>query len=201
MADGSLDQQNGRLSGRHYLLERYAEATLKSFKYFFFYVVSLTIDFQFSNRNISRCLSTQTNCCVRQGLHHALPTPGSEHSKGSLSKRTKRIGRRVLRRQDTPPTLPANSLFYSSKVWISPFPQQLLAFKQFGLNLTHSRSNESTPFRTHQLLARAQSTQSFSAKHCHKMVSCALGYPASASKLCGWAFSYVHSFMIELVIN
>ena len=103
------------------------------------------IDHWFSNRNISRCLSTQTNCCVKQGLYHALPTPRSEHSKGSLSKRTKRIGRRVLRRQDTPPTLPANSIVYSSKVWISPFPQQLLASQQFGLSLTHSRSNESTP--------------------------------------------------------
>ena len=150
MADGSLDQQNGRRSGRHYLLERYAETTLKSFKYFFFLghvgmLFHWPLIFNFSNRNISRCLSTQTNCCVKQGLYHALPTPRSEHSKGSLSKRTKRIGRRVLRRQDTPPTLPANSLFFSSKVWISPFPQQLLTFKQFGLSLTHSRSNERTP--------------------------------------------------------
>ncbi len=49
-------------------------------------------------------------------LYHALPTPRSEHSKGSLSKRTKRIiDRQVLRRQYTPPTLPANSLFFSSR--------------------------------------------------------------------------------------
>ena len=129
MADGSLEQQNGRLSGRHYLLEGYAETAPKRASNICFFgtcldVVSLTIDFQiFAPEDVemsiySSKLLRKTRLVPRKHfwLYHALPTPRSEHSKGSLSKRTKRIiDRQVLRRQDTSPTLPANSLFYSSR--------------------------------------------------------------------------------------
>lgn len=103
------------------------------------------IDHWFFRTGIYRDVYVSNKLLRKTRLAPCPSNAGSEHSKGSLSKRTKRIGRRVLRRQDTPPTLPANSLFYSSKVWISPFPQQLLTSQQFGLSLTHSRSNERTP--------------------------------------------------------